>query len=332
MTQSGSIVTFSLGSLAVGQTATATVTAEALDAGNLSDTASATSSLVDANPVQQYRGRVGARGRSGDRGLRAAHHHQQTLTNQTVATFTHANGVEPASAFVATINWGDATTSTGTITQVGQHLFGDRLPHVCGERHVHHRDLGGRTGPRAASQHLDAAGESRSQRLRHATIRRYCSDGSVLVRSAQQSAAAQKDSFPTPQAVTSTARGRPRPASRSPHGKGATHDRAPRWPRSWCLGACNNASRPLNDGEIYNPLSRTPGRASPTSPESTFGDGPTMLLPDGRVLAGSIDGPQTYIYDPATDTWSAGPTKLYGDRAITNRGRCCPMAASSRTT
>ena len=40
---------------------------------------------------------------------------------------------------------------------------------------------------------------------------------------------------------------------------------------------------------------------------------PTMLLPDGRVLAGSILDANTYIYDPATDSWSAGPTKLYGD-------------------
>ena len=50
VTQSGSVVTFSLGSIAVGQTATATVTAEALDTGTLTDSASATSSLGDANP------------------------------------------------------------------------------------------------------------------------------------------------------------------------------------------------------------------------------------------------------------------------------------------
>ena len=30
-----------------------------------------------------------------------------------MATFTHALGVEPASAFTATINWGDGRTSTG---------------------------------------------------------------------------------------------------------------------------------------------------------------------------------------------------------------------------
>jgi hypothetical protein len=36
-----------------------------------------------------------------------------------VATFTHANGVEPANAFTATINWGDGTTGAGTITLSG---------------------------------------------------------------------------------------------------------------------------------------------------------------------------------------------------------------------
>ena len=219
VTQSGSIVTFSLGSLAVGQTVTATVTAQALEVGNLSDTASATSSLVRCQSVQQHGGRVGPRGRSGDRGLRAAHHHQQTLTNQTVATFTHANGVEPASAFVATINWGDATTSTGTITQVGQHLFGDRLAHLCGQRHVHDRDHGGRTGPRAASQHLDATGESQPV----VAIARFAllSDGSVMIpRSASNGGSPRLT--PDASAVTSTERGPPRPASRSRHAQGAT--------------------------------------------------------------------------------------------------------------
>ena len=41
------------------------------------------------------------------------------LNNVGVATFTHANGVEPASAFSATINWGDGTTTAGTVTQSG---------------------------------------------------------------------------------------------------------------------------------------------------------------------------------------------------------------------
>jgi len=66
-----------------------------------------------------------------------------------------------------------------------------------------------------------------------------------------------------------------------------------------------------NTGEIYNPLANTWTSTAPF-PESTFG-GPTTLLADGRVLAGSMNGPQTYIYNPTTDSWSSGPTKLYGD-------------------
>jgi hypothetical protein len=43
----------------------------------------------------------------------------RSLQNFTVATFTHADGVEPASAFVATIDWGDGTTSQGIVTMSG---------------------------------------------------------------------------------------------------------------------------------------------------------------------------------------------------------------------
>jgi hypothetical protein len=43
-----------------------------------------------------------------------------TLTNYQVGSFSHALGVEPAGAFVVTINWGDGTTSPPcTITQIG---------------------------------------------------------------------------------------------------------------------------------------------------------------------------------------------------------------------
>lgn len=38
-----------------------------------------------------------------------------------------------------------------------------------------------------------------------------------------------------------------------------------------------------------------------------------VLLADGTVLAGSKLGPNTYIYHPATDTWTPGPTKPDGD-------------------
>jgi uncharacterized repeat protein (TIGR01451 family) len=41
------------------------------------------------------------------------------LNNVVVATFTFGNGTQPASAFTAAIDWGDRTTTTGTVTQSG---------------------------------------------------------------------------------------------------------------------------------------------------------------------------------------------------------------------
>jgi uncharacterized repeat protein (TIGR01451 family) len=42
-----------------------------------------------------------------------------SLSNVTLATFTHANGVEPASDFSTTVNWGDGTSSSATVVQSG---------------------------------------------------------------------------------------------------------------------------------------------------------------------------------------------------------------------
>ncbi len=121
-TQSGSIVTFSLGSpLSPGVTVTLTVTARSTEDGTLANTAvvtatsadlvalnnSSTASTVVAEPpiVVVFNPNIPTLKR---------------LSNFAVATFTHASGVEPTSAFVATINWGDGTpTSAGTITLSG---------------------------------------------------------------------------------------------------------------------------------------------------------------------------------------------------------------------
>src|SRR5208282_1030833 len=54
------------------------------------------------------------------------------LTSQTVATFTDTNASDTAGIFTATINWGDGTTSAGTITGsngafavAGSHTYAD---------------------------------------------------------------------------------------------------------------------------------------------------------------------------------------------------------------
>ncbi len=69
-----------------------------------------------------------------------------------------------------------------------------------------------------------------------------------------------------------------------------------------------------NTGEIYDPVANT-WTAIQDFPQHSFGDDPSALLPDGRVLAGYIVGAQTYIYDPATDSWTFAANKLRSDRS-----------------
>ena len=117
--QSGSTVTFSFGTIAVGQTVTATVTAQALEDGTLNNSASVTSNLPDPNPSNNTAATTVAVAEAPIVVSAPIQVSGKTQNNIKVATFTHANGVEPASAFVATINWGDNSTSTGTITESG---------------------------------------------------------------------------------------------------------------------------------------------------------------------------------------------------------------------
>jgi hypothetical protein len=83
--------------------------------------------------------------------------------------------------------------------------------------------------------------------------------------------------------------------------------------RLYVLGATNGTS--TNSAEIYNPLTNVWTIVAPF-PETTFSDGPAILLTNGLILAGSINDPNTYLYNPATNSWSSGPTKLYGDSSL----------------
>jgi hypothetical protein len=76
----------------------------------------------------------------------------------------------------------------------------------------------------------------------------------------------------------------------------------------------SGAQNVTSTGEIYNPVTNT-WTTLPTFPQSSFGDDPSAMLPDGRVLVGYIFGPQTYIYNPTANSWSTGPTKLFSDRS-----------------
>jgi uncharacterized repeat protein (TIGR01451 family) len=116
-TQSGGVVTFNLGTIANGQTVTATVTAQATEDGSLTDSSKVTSSATDPNPGNN----TASWSTTVNEQLPVVSGSPFTtklkkLNNFTVATFTHASGVEPSSAFSASISWGDGKTSAGTIT------------------------------------------------------------------------------------------------------------------------------------------------------------------------------------------------------------------------
>jgi hypothetical protein len=119
--QSGSVITFSLRTIAVGQTISGiSVIGQALTDGNLINSASVTSNVSDANllnntasvsiPVTDQPIVVSA----------PITVTGKTQNNITTATFTHWSQLEPdaepTSDFAATINWGDGSTSTGTVT------------------------------------------------------------------------------------------------------------------------------------------------------------------------------------------------------------------------
>ena len=81
--------------------------------------------------------------------------------------------------------------------------------------------------------------------------------------------------------------------------------------RVFLLGGVNSGVS-VNRCELYTPDSNLWTTVA-DFPGTALANGPTMLLSDGRVLAGSISGPQTYIYNLESNTWSTGPMKLYGD-------------------
>lgn len=88
--------------------------------------------------------------------------------------------------------------------------------------------------------------------------------------------------------------------------------------RVWILGGeysgPSGASNWTNTGEIYNPVSNT-WTSITNYPATQFGDVPTQLLPDGRILAGNLSNATTNIYNLTTNIWTPGPTKLSGDRS-----------------
>jgi hypothetical protein len=74
----------------------------------------------------------------------------------------------------------------------------------------------------------------------------------------------------------------------------------------------NSALNLTNTGEIYDPIANT-WTNIPNFPQPVYGDVSTEVLPDGQVLAGYKLGPQSYLFDPSTNTWSVTGSKLHND-------------------
>jgi hypothetical protein len=78
-------------------------------------------------------------------------------------------------------------------------------------------------------------------------------------------------------------------------------------------------------GEMYDPIANSWSPIASYPPEagcptinnvqltSCFGDDPSMLLPNGKIIAGDLIHNTPHIYDIATNTWSAAGTKVYND-------------------
>lgn len=117
--QSGGVVTFSVGTILSGGTATLTITGKANEEGNLINSASVTSNAADPNSANNSASATTTVAEPSINVSGPITTSSRNVSSIVVATFTHANGVEPGSAFTATINWGDGTNSAGTITQSG---------------------------------------------------------------------------------------------------------------------------------------------------------------------------------------------------------------------
>ncbi len=62
--------------------------------------------------------------------------------------------------------------------------------------------------------------------------------------------------------------------------------------------------------QVYNPQSNFWSIASLPAGWTNIGDAPSCMLPDGRLLVGSIFNNETAIYDPSNNTWRKAANKI----------------------
>jgi hypothetical protein len=90
--------------------------------------------------------------------------------------------------------------------------------------------------------------------------------------------------------------------------------------RVWAIGGeytGRNRNTFANSAEIFSPTAGSGGTGTWTTtasfPQTQFGDDPVEVLSPTQVLAGYIVGPQTYLYNPTTNTWTQTGSKLRND-------------------
>jgi hypothetical protein len=69
----------------------------------------------------------------------------------------------------------------------------------------------------------------------------------------------------------------------------------------------NTSNTDDNTGQIYDPATNT-WKDIANYPDSLLGDAVSETLPDGRVIAGNNFNGDTFIFNPATNKWTPGPS------------------------
>lgn len=118
----GNVITFNLGTIAAGATLKLTLSARPIEEGSASSTATVSASSPESSLANNTSGSsivVSEPSISVSAPIQVKSRYTNYSFSGSVASFTHAAGIEPTTAFIATINWGDGKTSTGTITLSG---------------------------------------------------------------------------------------------------------------------------------------------------------------------------------------------------------------------
>lgn len=72
----------------------------------------------------------------------------------------------------------------------------------------------------------------------------------------------------------------------------------------------NGVKSETTDTQVYDPMLNRWTSVAPPTGWDRVGDAPCCVLNDGRVIIGSNDTRKTAIFDPTTNTFTAGPDKL----------------------